>query len=71
MSHKSNEAFEMICRALVEEKTFRKRGSELNELCSLFGVQRVRLENMLYDVFGMSGDEIISTLRTGKLHIAD
>lgn len=71
MSHMSDETFEMICRMLIGERRCRNHGVKFKDFCHASGVERVSLENMLYEVFGMSGDDIISTLCTGKLHIAD
>ena len=71
MSHLPDETFEMICRKLIEESRSRKPRGEFKDFCHASGVERVPLENMLYETFGMSGDDIISTLDSRKLCVAD
>ena len=61
----------MICRTLMEERSGRNRELRFEDICSVLGVKRVQLENMLYETFGVSGDDIISCLGSRKLRIED
>lgn len=46
---------------LVEGKEFRDR--DFTSLCSSIKMPRARLDNMLYDMVGMSGDDIMLHLQ--------
>ena len=40
-----------------------------SDVCRMFDADRRRIDNMLYDTFGMSGDEIIGQYRQGRLNL--
>jgi hypothetical protein len=63
--------FETLVRQLTEGKDWRKRGFDFNLLCSSTKTGRVRLENMLFDTVGMSGDDVLEHLRRRKPLISD
>ena len=48
-----------------------KQGVTLDALCSSLRTGRVGLDNMMYDAFGMSGEEILVQLRRRKPLIDD
>ena len=39
------------------------------DVCRMFDADRCRIDNMLYDTFGMSGDEIIEQYRNGCMNL--
>lgn len=51
---------QLVC-LLVETKKLRRR--DFCFICSSFKTRRVRLDNMLYDIVGMSGDEVLLHLQ--------
>lgn len=61
--------FERLCQALTECKDFRRKGADFRELCSSFESGRVELENMMYELVGMSGDDVLTGLRRKKAMI--
>ena len=54
---------------LVERKM--DPGCDFRFLCSSLRTRRARLENMLYDIVGMSGDEIMLHLQCRNQNTAD
>ena len=69
MKRKAKADFERLCRALTEERKFRRKGADFRELCAVFSAGRVEMENMLYDCVGMSGDDVLEGLRRKKSRI--
>jgi hypothetical protein len=63
MKRKAKEDFDKLCRILTEEKSFRRKVASFPELCEMSGVRRVKMENMFYEYFGMSGDDVLTVLR--------
>ena len=65
------EDFEKLAHELAERKWSRAKGVDFDLLCSSLKTSRLRLDNMLYDSVGMSGDDILSYLRRRKPMISD
>lgn len=57
------EDFEKLVVLLVEGKDFRKKGTRFGEVCSAFNTSRMKLDNMFYDIVGMSGEDVLVCLR--------
>lgn len=57
------EEFESLVAMLVEGKRFRRKEGGFADLCSSFKTSRVTLDNMLHDIVGMSGDDVLTCLR--------
>ena len=45
--------------------------SDFGHMCSMFKTSAVTLDTMMYDAFGMSGDELLARLRRKKPDIQD
>lgn len=54
--------FEAVCEALLRLKNCPEGGDVFAELCSAEGADRIEMENMLYECFGMSADELTRRL---------
>ena len=63
--------FETLVRQLNEGKDWSKRGFDFNSLFSSSKTGGVRLENMLFDTVGMSGDDVLEYLRRRKPLMSD
>ena len=66
MKRTAQEDFDELCRALTEEKSFRRKVAAFPELCRMSGISRVEMENMFYEYFGVSGEEVLTVLRRKK-----
>ena len=65
------EDFEKLAHELAERKWSRAKGVDFGALCSSLKTSRIKLDNMLYDAVGMSGDDILSHLKRRKPMISD
>ena len=63
MKRKAKEDFDVLCRFLTEEKSFRRKVEAFPELCKMSGVNRAMMENMFYECLGMSGEDVLTVLR--------
>jgi len=66
---KKRNDFEKLCRTMTEERRFRKKVADFRDLCSVFKTGAVEMENMFYECFGMSGDDVLTGLRRKKAAI--
>lgn len=64
------EDFERLVMLLAEGKDSRNKESDFNDLCSALKISRVIMDNMFYDIVGMSGDEFLRCLR-GDRHLIE
>lgn len=58
--------FERLCLMMVESRAKDIAKSDFGHMCSMFKTSAVTLDNMMYDAFGMSGDELLARLRRKK-----
>ena len=65
------EDLEKLMEGLLGIRSSHKRGVDLNHLYSSLKTSRASLENMLYDVVGMSEEEILMQMRRRKPMIDD
>lgn len=65
-NNKNRADFERICNLFVNDRKYRKRGWDFGQVCSSFKTGRVTLDNMIYDVVGMSGDDVLARLPNRK-----
>ena len=69
-SEKIRRDFERLCKVLTECRDFRRKGADFRELCSSLETGRVDLENTMYELVGMSGDDVLTGLRRKKARIS-
>ena len=67
-SRGSNADFDEICSRLVEDKRM-EASDDFHDICSSFKIGERRLDNMLYECIGMSGDDLLVSFRSRKPHI--
>lgn len=61
--------FERLCSILSDRKVFRSKAACFEDICREIGADRVTMDNLFYERFGMSGDEIMSGFRVGKVKV--
>lgn len=66
---KSLKSFEEACGIFTLRKGRHIRAAKLSELYSSLGESSTDLDNMLYDQFGMSCEDILNLLRRGVMKI--
>ena len=66
---KDEKIYEKVCSLLSAEDTYGKMMSDFDSICAKVGVGRVRMNNILYERLGMSGDDILMAFRYGKARI--
>ncbi|MBQ8421162.1 MAG: hypothetical protein IJX11_02760 [Bacteroidales bacterium] len=61
--------FEELCTIMTDEKLRYMYDVEFEGLCERIGASPERMENILYERFGMSGDELLEALINGNMQI--
>lgn len=59
--------YEKICGLLLSRRIYRSRKTDFDEICSEEGIRRVKMDNLLYERFGMSGSDVLAAFRKGSL----
>ena len=59
--------YEVCSRMLQDKRTW--KANDFHDICSSFRTGEVVLDNMLYECVGMSGDDVLARLRSGKPQI--
>ena len=62
--------FDTVCAFLYDTDWNAHFTMNFSDVCRHFGADRIQMDNRLYDVFGMSGDEIIGQYRQGPMTIS-
>ena len=60
-------SYTQICGILTESTPRRIRNLDFEQLCDDAGTDPIRLENMLYERFGMSWEDMCISLRKHKV----
>ena len=64
---KMEKIYEKVCGILSTGRVYRRRHADFDEICSEAGIGRVKMDNLLYERFGMSGIDILEAFRKGTL----
>lgn len=61
--------YEKVCRLLSAEDAYGNGMADFDSICAAVGVGRVRMNNILYERLGMSGDDILIAFCKGKANV--
>lgn len=61
--------YEKVCSLLSAEDTYGNGMADFDSICAAVGVGKVRMNNILYERLGMSGDDILMAFRYGNARI--
>lgn len=61
--------FEELCALMTDEKLRYAHGVDFRGLCERVGASPEKMGNILYERFGMSGEEVLEALIRGNMQI--
>ena len=59
--------FELVCRRLSRMDRFVCQAITFSGLCNEYGADVRIMDNMFYDLLGMSGEEVLDQYRSGAM----
>ena len=62
--------FEKVCRILSIEEVFSSRTADFASVCKEVGVGCVKMNNILYERMGLSGNDILTAFRNGNAEVS-
>lgn len=64
---KEGSYYESVCGMVNDARVLKSRRTDFRSVCMRAGADEVSLSNMFYRNFGMSGDDVLEALRTGRM----
>lgn len=64
---RTEEIYEKVCGLLADSKVLLDGSVGFDDICAAAGADRSEIDNLLYERFGMSGEEILHSFRQGKV----